>query len=197
MEPVRPLREVLGDLVGAGPDAAPEQALDQAGHGGLPGGLVAEAVASYADTAPVEVAEHLAPFVTAYRTSGEAADPGAALDLLVSAPLPAADQPGSESSLLATEAEAAVEAAEDPGPAHADGLDFGAGDLGAGDQFDIEPAPAAAPEPPPGAETGDLTLDFASTGEEEYPPQLWPEISPPQPPDLDDPGIDEPGLDPV
>jgi hypothetical protein len=70
MASARPLHEVLGDLVGDG-DAAhahgdPEAYLAANGHPDLPPDLVAEAVVSYADTAPVDVAEHLAPYVTTH-----------------------------------------------------------------------------------------------------------------------------------
>lgn len=70
MASARPLHELLGDLVGDG-DAAhahgdPEAYLAAHGHPDLPADLVAEAVVSYADTAPVDVAEHLAPYVTTH-----------------------------------------------------------------------------------------------------------------------------------
>jgi hypothetical protein len=58
----RPLKDVFTDLVGD-PSAA-VGALAGAGHD-LPPDLVAEAVVSFAGTAPAEVAEHLAPYVTA------------------------------------------------------------------------------------------------------------------------------------
>ena len=66
----RPLHELLADLVGDA-DAArahgdPETYLAANGHPDLPPELVAEAVVSYADTAPVDVAEHLAPYVTTH-----------------------------------------------------------------------------------------------------------------------------------
>lgn len=70
MEPVRPLREVFAQLSAGA--AAPATAGDAAellaahGHPGLPPDLVAEAIINYADAAPLEVAEHLAPFVTAH-----------------------------------------------------------------------------------------------------------------------------------
>jgi hypothetical protein len=71
MASARPLRDVFADLVGD-PDAAGDPAafLRDQGHPGLPDHLVAEAVVSYADTAPVEVAEHLAPYVTAHSAVG-------------------------------------------------------------------------------------------------------------------------------
>jgi hypothetical protein len=70
MASARPLHEVLGDLVGDGSAAHahgdPEAYLAANGHPDLPPDLVAEAVVSYADTAPVDVAEHLAPYVTTH-----------------------------------------------------------------------------------------------------------------------------------
>ena len=70
MDPARPLRDVFADLVSdetarAAHAADPDGYLEAQGHPGLPGSLVSEAIVSYADTAPAEVAEHLAPFVLA------------------------------------------------------------------------------------------------------------------------------------
>lgn len=67
----RPLRELLADLAGDAEarhayGADPAGYLAAHGHPDLPEPLVAEAVVSYADTAPVEVAEALAPYVTAH-----------------------------------------------------------------------------------------------------------------------------------
>ena len=92
MAPARPLRDVFADLIGD-PSAADDPAalLRDQGHPGLPDHLVAEAVVSYADTAPVEVAEHLAPYVTAHSAVGADPVPGDEppagwLDLLGTAP---------------------------------------------------------------------------------------------------------------
>ncbi len=66
MTSARPLRDVFTDLAGdhaTSPD--PAAVLAASGHADLPEGLVAEAVVNYADTAPIEVAQHLAPFVMA------------------------------------------------------------------------------------------------------------------------------------
>jgi hypothetical protein len=98
MTPARPLRDVFADLLGgdgaARPD--PDGLLAASGHADLPAHLVAEAVVNYADTAPVEVAEHLAPYVTAH--SGvpvetppddgavDDADPAGWAELLATAP---------------------------------------------------------------------------------------------------------------
>jgi hypothetical protein len=69
MNPARPLRDIFADPVdgSSGADAAgPAEVLRAAGHPDLPDSLVAEAVGSYADTAPIEVAEHLSPYVMAH-----------------------------------------------------------------------------------------------------------------------------------
>jgi hypothetical protein len=79
MDTARPLRDVFAELSRAdlnqadldqadlhtGPGTA-EDVLRANGHADLPGGLVAEAVGNYADTAPIEVAQHLAPYVMAH-----------------------------------------------------------------------------------------------------------------------------------
>jgi hypothetical protein len=121
MASVRPLRELLADLVGdAGArSGGPEAYLAEHGHPDLPPDLVAEAVVSFADTAPPEVAEHLAPFVTAH-TAGdeESAD---WFDLLASAP----SDPADDLDQLDDDPEpwSMDDFDSDPGP----GLDFGAG----------------------------------------------------------------------
>ena len=76
----RSLHEVFASLAG---DATgdPGAALAAAGHGELPADLLNEAVVSYAEVSPPEVAEHLSPVVL-----GASEDPGLALDLLSSAP---------------------------------------------------------------------------------------------------------------
>ncbi|GIF49730.1 hypothetical protein DFJ67_2912 [Asanoa ferruginea] len=82
----RPLKDVFAGLVGD--PSAGADALAAAGHD-LPADLVAEAVVSFAGTAPAEVAEHLAPFVTA--NSGVPTDDAGTddwFDLLVTAPDP-------------------------------------------------------------------------------------------------------------
>ncbi|MEV0900024.1 hypothetical protein [Actinoplanes sp. NPDC049802] len=81
---MEPLRDVFAGLAGPGRD--PGDFLRE-----LPEELVAEAVVSYADTAPAEVAEHLAPFVSAHSAVGghdQAGDPGW-LELLATAPVEA------------------------------------------------------------------------------------------------------------
>lgn len=67
MASTRPLRDVFAELTGdeGVRNIDPAQLLRVSGHPDLPDVLVAEAVVSFADTAPVEVAEHLAPYVAA------------------------------------------------------------------------------------------------------------------------------------
>ena len=89
----RPLKDIFADLVG---DAtARADAIPGAGHD-LPPELLTEAVVSFAATAPAEVAEHLAPFVTA--NSGvpvgtdAAGDPPDWTDLFATAPVLAPEE---------------------------------------------------------------------------------------------------------
>ena len=151
MESARPLRDVFADLTGGGSAAGdPDALLRDQGHPALPDDLVAEAVVSYADTAPAEVAEHLAPFVTAHSAVGAGAGAGAEpsagwLDLLATAPAGAgvADEPAEADQ----RAEAEERAEADDLAAAAEGFDDGADlgpDPGLGLDFGLgaEPAPA-------------------------------------------------------
>ncbi|MFY1652439.1 hypothetical protein ACN27J_16275 [Solwaraspora sp. WMMB762] len=96
MAPARSLHEIFAGLPG---DAAAHSdvaaVLDANGYADLPPELLAQAVVSYADTAPAEVAEHLAPFVTAHsQVGGDGTVPddlASPLDLLATAPAPAFD----------------------------------------------------------------------------------------------------------
>ena len=73
MDAGRSLHELFAELSRTGAD--PAELLHAAGYGDVPEPLVAEAIVSYAGTAPLEVAEHLAPFAVAH---GPVPDPGAA-----------------------------------------------------------------------------------------------------------------------
>jgi hypothetical protein len=64
MTRVPSLRELFSRL--AGESADPHAALEAAGYGGLEPHLVDEAIVNYAHGAPVEVAEHLSPFVVSH-----------------------------------------------------------------------------------------------------------------------------------
>ncbi|GIE33784.1 hypothetical protein Ait01nite_068290 [Actinoplanes italicus] len=89
MEPARPLREVFAELAGTGSTGDPGGLLRD-----LPDELVAEAVVSYAETAPVEIAEHLASFVSAHSAVGSEAPALAGwLDLLATAPVEVTEEP--------------------------------------------------------------------------------------------------------
>jgi hypothetical protein len=153
MTQVRPLRDVFDELAGeqpagAGPAADPAVVLAGSGHGELPEQLVAEAIVSYADTAPVEVAAHLAPFVTAHSAvplddpAVALPDPASGLDLLVTAPaslaadhaIPAEELAGADAPFPAPEATGAGESP--PGAEY--GTDFGAGDISGGDPFGLD-----------------------------------------------------------
>jgi hypothetical protein len=89
MDTTRPLHDVFSGLAGTAGGAEPADVLRANGHEALPDGLVAEAVVTYADTAPIEVAEHLSAFVAAHspvpRTDA-GIEPPAWLDALATAP---------------------------------------------------------------------------------------------------------------
>lgn len=88
MDAARPLREVFADLTGNA-SGDPGGLLRD-----LPAELVAEAVVSYADTALAEVAEHLAPFVSAHSVVGPHDAAGAEPDWReLLATVPAAAEP--------------------------------------------------------------------------------------------------------
>jgi hypothetical protein len=91
MATARPLRDVFADVTGdeAARASDPAEFLRSSGHEDLPDTLVAEAVTSYADTAPVEVAEHLSQYVMANSAVpgiGAEVDPSSWLEALASAP---------------------------------------------------------------------------------------------------------------
>ncbi|GAB3168876.1 hypothetical protein GCM10027059_32530 [Myceligenerans halotolerans] len=130
------MHDVLSERAGSGDSpAVVAEALRAAGHD-LPGDLVGEAVASFADTAPAAVAEHLSPFTTAYGLDGLAdpADLDAAemlpdgLALLASAP---AVGPASDDEALPGRAELPDDEAG-PGDALAFGTGAGVPDDDAG-----------------------------------------------------------------
>jgi hypothetical protein len=142
MEPARPLRDVFADLVTdedvrRAHAADPDGFLQAHGHTELPGQLVTEAIVNYADTAPAEVAEHLAPFVMAHSPvpvddggTVTDADPIDGLQLLATAP---AEQYLDE---LADHSPDAPDGAELAGHQH--GADLAAADAGTHDPFDLD-----------------------------------------------------------
>jgi hypothetical protein len=148
MATARPLRDVFADLVGD-PDASgtdPAELLREQGHDDLPDALVAEAVTSFADTAPIEVAEHLSPYVMANSAvpgvAGEVA-PGAWLSTLAEAPAVTADPAGLDPDQPAGP-DASPDGAGVAGPADDPfSLDFGGG---TGED------PTSVAEPPAGPE---------------------------------------------
>lgn len=154
----RPLRELLADLVGdAGARAAygadPAGYLAAHGHADLPAPLVSEAVVSYADTAPVEVAAALAPYVAAHGpVPTPETEPVSWFDLLTSAETPA-DESGEPQETLSDWGE----------------LDFGAG------------ADAVPPTPEPSAEP-DEVAEQAPVAQDAPEPEWSPETFAPEPP---------------
>lgn len=118
----RPLRDLLADLVGdAGAREAygadPAGYLAAHGHAELPSELVSEAVVAYADTAPVEVASLLAPYVAGHGPVPGDSVQGDWFELLTSAEPVGVDAFGEELDSAAPAGEWS-----DPGE-----LDFGAG----------------------------------------------------------------------
>jgi hypothetical protein len=175
MDPARPLRSVFADLAGgrdfgASAGLAPEEVLAAHGHPDLPEGLVAEAVVNYADTAPVEVAEHLAPYVrahTAVPQPGGTGEPEAHwFDLLTTAPAPGLGGPDvidAEASGLAV-ADAPAAGPDTPGtPADADIDD----DFGSGHRGPVEDVagPALVDDAAGPAPVGDAPLTWSATTE--------------------------------
>jgi hypothetical protein len=132
----RPLHELLADLVGDA-DAArahgdPETYLAAGGHPDLPPDLVAEAVVSYADTAPVDVAEHLAPYVTTH-SAVPTAEPAAEdwFGLITTAPAEdLSDDDLSDDPGFADDLSGEQPWSPDEDHDHASALDFGAGSEG-------------------------------------------------------------------
>ncbi|WP_326549701.1 hypothetical protein [Micromonospora sp. NBC_01813] len=106
MAPARSLHEIFAGLTG---DAAAHGEVDAVlhanGYADLPAELLTQAVVSYAETAPAELAEHLAPLVMA--NSPVPGDEGAAvaefgspLDLLAAAPAAGLDDDGLDAASL-------------------------------------------------------------------------------------------------
>ncbi|SNT20146.1 hypothetical protein SAMN05421812_103699 [Asanoa hainanensis] len=154
----RPLKDVFTDLVGD-PSAAAE-ALAGAGHD-LPPDLMAEAVVSFAGSAPAEVAEHLAPFVTAHSgvpVESELDEPAGWAELLATAPEPG----GTE---LDDDVPLDLPVGDPPGAAE---LAFGSGDTsGPGPDLDLDTDPGGDLDDEPVAVGGgpsdypDDTAEFA------------------------------------
>ena len=166
MEPLRSLRDVFGDLAGD-EGARPEEGADLGsllaaeGYPALPDDLVAEAIVSYADTAPAEVAEHLAPFVMAHSPvplddlPAEEMNSAQGLDLLATAPtgLVVDDELVDTGEDLA-DVDAGV-AADEPFS-----LDFGEGDAATIDEVEAEaPEEPAGPEEPTETANGTAAIE--------------------------------------
>lgn len=138
MSAARPLRDVFDELASGGAAATGpadlRQVMAASGYDDLPDALLAEAIVNYADSAPLPVAEQLAPFVQAHSpVSGDAvpeewADPERGLRLLeaVSPLEPAGEALGAEPELTAAEAELLPRAGDQPaaGPATGEGWEL-------------------------------------------------------------------------
>lgn len=210
MDDRRSLRELFAELSRPGsPD--PAELLRAAGYGDVPGALLTEAVLSYAGTAPLEVAEHLAPFVVAH---GPVPAPDAdtaptstpdGLSLLTTAPrvdAPRGDLPAVDPD------DGRLDGHVDVDPS---GLDDGSGSGGArGD--DVDPAAVDgldAPHPGPAAADPHPALGTFGGGHDTEPPvrphdqdadghRVDPADTPVEPDhvhDLDDPAGARPFLD--
>lgn len=153
MQPARPLHDLLTDLVGAGDAAGPADVLAANGHADLPDELVAEAVGSFADTSPIEVAEHLSTYVMANspvpQPDAPPVDLASWLDVVTSAPASSDVDP---TALL--DDSGAVQSAYEPAAVEVGDLHFGRGDsvapdhhVSTVDSFEdgYEAAPALAP----------------------------------------------------
>lgn len=164
MAGAHPLHDLLAGLAGGTADPHGDDlaaALRDGGHPDLPDAAMAEAIVSYADTAAVEVAEHLAPFVMGH--SAVPLDPPAGtimevrdgLALLATAPSAGPDlDPLGFADGAATFDPAGLDTtapvpAADPAPGDPADLDFGTGTgTDAGADFGLpEPAELAAPGP--------------------------------------------------
>jgi hypothetical protein len=147
MTQVPSLRELFSRL--AGESADPHAALEAAGYGDLEPHLVDEAIVNYAHGAPVEVAEHLSPFVVSHSgvPQGDEGvhgvpDTADGLAMLSSAPVETdlppdhleADHAAHHDGHGVDHLDAAhTSAFSDTGTDHTD-LSFGAGERGADDQ---------------------------------------------------------------
>lgn len=159
MNPARPLRDIFADPVagGSGTDAAgPAEVLRAAGHPDLPDSLVAEAVGSYADTAPIEVAEHLSTYVMANSPvplpDQAEVEPAQWLDAVSTAPTVTAE---AHDPLLGLDPQVGPDPTSPDGPDHPDGPDGPDGHVGDVIDFghtgaDTGPDDALAPTADPG-----------------------------------------------
>ncbi len=166
MPEARPLREIFDVLAGQAPSGAPAEPtsltalLREGGHGDLPVELVAEALAGYATTAPLPVAEQLSTFSATWATGltedGAPLDPRTALDdgvagLVSDAGSVSSDGPGdaenSDGSHLAdvTASQAADWTAADP-------------------RHEVDSDPAALDTEPATVDTDAAALDTDATG---------------------------------
>jgi hypothetical protein len=190
MATARPLRDVFADVTGdeAVHASDPAELLRASGHADLPDTLVAEAVTSFADTAPLEVAEHLSPYVMANSAvpgAGEEVDPSSWLEALSSAPDvlettvdPAAvgldEAPDGEPALEAGQAAFGAAAGDDLGTDDDSDFDDGDGfdlDFGFGKAIDTIVDRAVdlfGAAPTPGAGDESFGASAPTTGDESF-----------------------------
>jgi hypothetical protein len=162
MDATQPLRDVFAGLAGTGGAGEPATVLAASGHDDLPDGLIAEAVVNYADTAPVEVAEHLAPFVRAHSAvPGATGEPPSWLTAVGTAPMdvdamdPAAAGHDLDDVGDGTSTAPPSEVPEDPGRTDEH---YGQGDTAPGGH---EPADARWTPPDQGSDLGGSPSDPA------------------------------------
>jgi hypothetical protein len=177
MTPARPLHELLTDLVGdAGPaQGDPQEYLSANGHPDLPPELVAEAVVSYADTAPVEVAEQLAPYVTAHSAVPAGEEQSADwFDLLTTAPTGELEADPGLDDLSSSDSEGPdPDTDADPGPE----FDFG---TGSADLLD-EPLESTAPVEPATSTGSSTSDDSAAEVADDDESRAWTDLEPADP----------------
>lgn len=172
MAPAHPLHDLLAGLADGTVDRRDSNdlaaTLREGGHPDLPDGAVAEAIVSYADTAAVEVAEHLAPFVAGHSAVpldpalGTAMEVRDGLELLATAPFAdPLDEP------MIGGMPAAGEPAPDAGAGLTDpaDLDFGTGAAAGTDTGSDVAGAAGQPGPAEVGTAGPDPLEFAALPE--------------------------------
>ena len=155
MDRSQTLREVFDRLAAGEPATVPAD---------LEPGLVSHALRDYADTAPIEVAEHLEPF-TSTVGGADAIAPDAGLDLLATAPAPPVEELAPAEGAAVDPVNSAVGLDEGTDEGMDVGMDFGM-DFGSGlsgdvpDDADAGPADDLA-DGATGEQAGDLADEIS------------------------------------